>query len=191
MWKGVNMPSDQHLQYPSPPDPVSKEAAVERPLNASAKTITHRLSGLLQRVQHTLRRVNGNKVVNHGASPAAHADDSGSEGSEHGLISQINGLDHEHMQAFPAHRKAQVMAKIMSLTPIRNEVHQGNNKFAKAVLRLHRDGYGLIDVQPQETVFTTVWYRKNSAFGNSADATMLLCEEDENGASITMMSWRI
>lgn len=185
------MQSDQHWQDPSPPEPVSMETESERPSNATAETIKHRLSRLLQRVQHTVRKANGSTAMTRRVNPGAHAEDSVSTGSDYGLLSQITGLDHKHMQAFPAHRKARVMEKIMSLTPIRNEAHQGNNKFEKAVMSLHRDRYGLIDVQPQETVFTTVWYRKNRAFGSSADVTMLLWEKDGNGASITMLSWRI
>ena len=173
------MQSDQQMQKPSQSAPVPTENAGVRPQDASGETIKHRFSLLMHRVRHLIGPLNG--------SEAAHAD-----GGDHALISQVNALDHQHMQAFPAHRKAQVMEKIMSLTPVANVLSQGNNKFEKAVMNLHREGYGLIDLQPQETVFTSVWYRKSHAFlDKSADVTMLLWEDDEGGASVTMMSWRI
>ena len=181
------MQSDQQMQKPSQSAPVPTESVDVRPQEASGETIKHRLSALMHRVQHSIWPVNGSGAVTVGVSPAAHAD-----GGDHALISQVNALDHQHMQAFPAHRKAQVMEKIMSLTPVANVLSQGNNKFEKAVMNLHREGYGLIDLQPQETVFTSVWYRKSRALvGKGADVTMLLWEDDEGGASVTMMSWRI
>jgi len=185
------MQSDHHVHNPSSPDPVQVEPGGTHPANATGGTIKDRLSGLMHRVQHSIWPVSGGGAITHDVSPAAHAGNGAANGSDHGLITQINVLDHTHMQAFPAHRKAQVMEKIMSLTPIKNEEHQGNNQFEKAVMHLHREGYGLIDLQPQETVFTSVWYRKIRAFGGSADVTMLLWEVDENDMSITMMRWRI
>ena len=180
------------MQKPSQSAPVPTENAGVRPQDASGETIKHRFSLLMHRVRHLIGPLNGSEAGPWGVRPAGQAESSGVNGSDCGLISQVNALDHLHMQAFPAHRKAQVMEKIMSLTPVANVLSQGNNKFEKAVMNLHREGYGLIDLQPQETVFTSVWYRKSRALvGKGADVTMLLWEDDEGGASVTMMSWRI
>jgi len=108
------------------------------------------------------------------------------------LTTQINDQDREHLQAFPPDLKTQVMEKIMSLAPVQNMVYRGNNQFEKAMLNIRREGYGLIDVQPHETAFISVWYRKNGSFlGKGADVTMLLWENGEDSDSTTLMSWKI
>jgi hypothetical protein len=109
-------------------------------------------------------------------------------------ITQINDRDREHLRAFPAHRKAQVMKQIGSRAPAQSVVYRGKNEYEKAVLNLHRDGYGLIDMQPQELLFTTVWYRKDRSFlSTGADVTMLLWEDggNDDDDSTTMTNWRI
>jgi len=108
---------------------------------------------------------------------------------------QINDRDREHLRAFPAHRKAQVMKQIGARAPERSVVHQGKNGYERAVFNLHRDGYGLIDMQPDEFIFTTFWYRKDRAFlGRGADVVMMLWEhggDGRDGEATTLATWRI
>jgi hypothetical protein len=114
----------------------------------------------------------------------------GSQGSK----TQINERDHKHLLAFPAHRKTQVLKHIESHAPMRSVVYQGKSGYERAVFNLHRDGYGLIDMQPQESLFTTLWYRKDrSILSMGADVTMLLWEDGGNDDedSTTLTNWRI
>lgn len=109
-----------------------------------------------------------------------------------GSITQINDRDREHMRTFPLHLKSQVMNKIMSLAPTEKVMHKGKNRFEKSMITIHREGYGLIDVQPYETTFTSVWYRRNRTYtGRSAAVTMLMWEEGENDDTTTMICWKI
>lgn len=108
------------------------------------------------------------------------------------MLSQINDQDREHLRKFPVHRKQQVMEKIMALKPAHKEAGQGSHQFEKALINFHRYGYGLIDMQPQELAFTTVWLRKNSAFPlMGTEVAMLLWEHGDDGGSITITSWKI
>ena len=108
---------------------------------------------------------------------------------------QINDLDREHLRAFPALRKELVMQKIEVIAPTRCATHKGKNEYQKAIINIHRDGYGLIDMQPHDSVFTSLWYRKDRSFlSMGADVTMLLWEDggnDDDDDSTTMTSWKI
>jgi hypothetical protein len=111
------------------------------------------------------------------------------------LTTQINNRDREHLQAFSADHKAQVMKKIGTRAPTCSTVYQGKNAYEKAVLNIHRDGYELIDMQPHASVFTTLWLRKDRSFlSKGADVTMLLWEDAGDGVdgdSTTISTWRI
>lgn len=158
-------------------------------------SMSQRLSLLMQACRRMLFAGSGQPVAEHDAGGLACAEDntrntraSTSECS----VTQINDSDREFLNAFPPQRKAQVMEEIMLLTPTQSVVRQGHNQFEKAMMTIHREGYGLIDVQPQESAFTTVWYRKNASFlGKGADVTMLLWEEAEQGDAVTLMHWKI
>lgn len=57
---------------------------------------------------------------------------------------------------------------------------------------MHRESFLLIDLQPHETAFTSVWIRKNrTLMGSSTDVTMLLWEDGEVCDSTTIMTWQI
>ena len=118
-------------------------------------------------------------------------------GSRGTLKSRINDIDLAHLNGFPATTKAWVLEKIMSLTPIMSTTSREAHHYEKALMRLRDEGYHLIDLQPQETVFATVWYRKkHSLLSKREDVVMLLwdcgCAEDADGSDSTMvMSWRI
>ena len=85
------------------------------------------------------------------------------------------------------------MRKIMSLQPTERVVLDGGNDFEKAVLKLRREGYGLIDVQREEIAFSCIWYRKTKSLfnGAGADVAMLLWELQERGSETTVLTWRI
>jgi hypothetical protein len=108
-----------------------------------------------------------------------------------GLITQINERDREHMQQFSPELKAQVMQKIATLKPEENESYQGDNRFEKVMMIIHREGYGLIDLQPYESALTSVWYRKNGRMSKNAEVMMLMWEETAQGDNTTVMRWKI
>lgn len=109
------------------------------------------------------------------------------------MKSRIDRKDLEHLEAFPGDQKARVMHKIMSRQPVERLVLDEDNGFERAVLKLRREGYGLIDVQRQEAAFSCVWYRKTKSLfnGAGADVAMLLWEMQERGAETTVLTWRI
>ncbi|MBI2752549.1 MAG: hypothetical protein HYX46_03400 [Betaproteobacteria bacterium] len=107
------------------------------------------------------------------------------------MKSRIEQADLEHLEAFPGEQKALVMRKIMSLLPAERVVLDGDNDFEKTVLKLRREGYGLIDLQPLEQAFSCVWYRRSKALFRRADVAMLLWEMQNPGALTTVLTWRI
>ena len=109
------------------------------------------------------------------------------------MKSRIDERDLEHLEAFPGDQKAQVMRKIMSVQPVERVVLDEDNGFERAVLKLRREGYALIDVQRQEIAFTCTWYRKTKSLfnGAGADVAMLLWEMQDRGAETTVLTWRI
>jgi hypothetical protein len=109
------------------------------------------------------------------------------------MKSRIDHRDLEHLEAFPGDQKAQVMRKIMSVQPVERVVLDEDNAFEKAVLKLRREGYNLIDVQRQEIAFTCIWYRKTKSLfnGAGADVAMLLWEMQERRTETTVLTWRI
>jgi hypothetical protein len=108
------------------------------------------------------------------------------------LKTRINDSDMAHMNAFPADRKTWVLEQIMALAPLQKSVHMDNHHYEKLLLKLRGDGYALIDLQPQETAFTSVWYRNGRIPGAASEnVAMLLWETLEVGDSTTVMMWRI
>ena len=106
---------------------------------------------------------------------------------------RINREDMKHLQAFSDAHKADVMEKIMSHPPEKTVVLDGNNDFEKTLLRLRRDGFGLIDLQPQEAACASVWYRRKPALLKrpSEDVAMLLWETQERGEATTLITWKV
>ena len=103
----------------------------------------------------------------------------------------INAGDLGHMNAFPAGKKLELMEKIMSRTPATSAEFTGNNHYEKAILRLRKDGFQLIDLQPQEFLFTSVWRRKfRSVIGMPRlEVAMLLWVVEEELTNLR--TWRI
>ena len=104
---------------------------------------------------------------------------------------RITDFDHEHMNAFPADTKLRLMQKIMSCTPVASAAFTGNNHYERAILCLRRDDFQLIDLQPQEFLFTSVWFRKyRSVIGMPRLwVAMLLWMAEEETTHLT--TWRI
>ena len=110
------------------------------------------------------------------------------------MKSRIDEKDLRHLEAFPGDQKAKVMRKIMSLQPTERVLLDGDNSFEKAVLKLRKEGYALIDVQRQEIAFSCVWYRPTKSLfnGAGADVAMLLWEmQERGGCETTVLTWRI
>ena len=110
------------------------------------------------------------------------------------MKSRIDERDLEHLEAFPGDQKALVMQKIMTRPAVERVVLGGDNGFEKAILKLRREGYGLIDVQRQETAFSCIWFRRTKSLfnGAGADVAMLLWEMQERGdVETTVLTWRI
>ena len=110
------------------------------------------------------------------------------------MKSRIDEKDLAHLEAFPGDQKAKVMQKIMAMQPTERVLLPGDNSFEKAVLKLRKEGYNLIDVQRQEISFACVWFRETKSLfnGNGADVAMLLWEmQEEKGTETTVLTWRI
>ena len=182
----------QKVQTPLPIPHGAIEFVVGARDDKPRETMAQHLLLLMRSCQRVLFTGSGHVVAPHDADGQACAEVSTRTIARECSITQINDSDHAFLNAFSPQRKAQVMETIMSLTPTQAVVRQGYNQFEKAMMTIHREGYGLIDIQPQENAFTTVWYRKNASFlGKGADITMLLWEEAENGDAVTLMNWKI
>ena len=110
------------------------------------------------------------------------------------MKSRIDDKDLRHLEAFPGDQKAKVMRKIMAMQPTERVRLDGDNSFEKAILKLRKEGYSLIDVQRQEVSFTCIWHRETKSLfnGNGADVAMLLWEmQEEKSTETTVLTWRI
>jgi hypothetical protein len=109
------------------------------------------------------------------------------------MRARINNDDLKHLRGFSDTKKNAVIQKIMSHPPARTVVLDGNNDFEKTLLRLRRDGFSLIDLQPQESACTSVWYRRKPALLRTPceDVAMLLWETQERGDATTLITWRV
>lgn len=61
------------------------------------------------------------------------------------------------------------------------------------MMRLHSDGFELIDLQSLETALTTVWLRKGGLrFDRTREnVAMVVWESNYEGDKTTMMTWRV
>jgi len=109
------------------------------------------------------------------------------------MKARIDRKDLAHLNAFPGEEKAKIMRKIMSINPVELVVLEGATDFEKALLKLRREGFGLIDLQRQELSFSCTWHRRTKALfnGGGADITMLFWELQERGAETTILTWRL
>ena len=101
--------------------------------------------------------------------------------------------DMSHLRAFPVVHKILVMERVTARRPVKTVILDGDNDFGRTVVKLRRNGFGLIDLKPEETAFATVWYRKKRALLErpGGDVAMLLWEAHNHGGATTLMTWRI
>lgn len=107
----------------------------------------------------------------------------------------ITTEDMEHMRAFPAHQKLKILREIMSRIPSAERHFEGNTYCVKTILKLRADGLRLIDLQPLESAFTSIWYKKNgSLLGRAKDevAAMVVweCNADDDDVT-TIRIWQM
>src|SRR5688572_33342712 len=76
------------------------------------------------------------------------------------MKARISSEDMQFLRRFSEPQKSEVMQRIMSRRPEKTVVMDGDNEFEKTLIRLRRDGYGLIDLQPQEAACSSIWYRR-------------------------------
>ena len=99
------------------------------------------------------------------------------------------------MKTFSATKKQKIITKIMSNTPIEESHLYGNASYARALLRFRARGLQLIDVQPHETVFASVWYSESKSLLGPMKfdvAAMLVWEfGGPDGDSATLRIWHI
>lgn len=114
---------------------------------------------------------------------------------EQKMVTAITDRDRGHMNTFPIDKKMRIMQKIMARLPVAEWNFEGNNNYVKAMLKLRAGGLGLIDLQPQETAFTTVWYSKNRSLLGRAKteaAAMVVWEYNGDAEGVTSLRvWHI
>lgn len=82
----------------------------------------------------------------------------------------------------------------MERPPASEQICDGAHCYENTVTRLHAQGYQLIDLNPQETVLTAVWYRKTTSwFGlrGAEFAVMLVWESTGSGERTTSSAWQL
>ena len=106
----------------------------------------------------------------------------------------ITEKDLNHMYAFPPAERAELMQKIMSRTPVEERVFEGNNRSVRALWRLRDEGLKLVDLKPQETIFTSVWYRNGRSLlirQKPQIAAMIVWEVNDDQEVATFKVWHV
>lgn len=109
------------------------------------------------------------------------------------MATLITDQDLDNMHAFPVQEKEKIMRQIMSAPPVYERNVEGNNDCVKTLLNLKAGGLRLIDLQPQETVFTTIWYGKNGTLLGwlKSGAVALLVWESNGVDKAVLRIWHI
>jgi hypothetical protein len=115
------------------------------------------------------------------------------------MATHITKRDLDHMRTFPALHKTRLMQEIMAKVPVAEKILQGNTHFVKTIRKLRADGLQLIDLQPREGIFRSIWYRRGgsrmlSLFGRTKleFATMVVWEvNDDAGDITTVRNWQL
>jgi hypothetical protein len=115
------------------------------------------------------------------------------------MASHITARDLAHMKAFPARHKTRLMREIMTKVPVAEKILPGNSHFVKTIRKLRADGLRLIDLQPREGIFTSIWYRREgssmlSLLGRPKleFATMVVWEVNDDADDITTVrNWQL
>jgi hypothetical protein len=111
------------------------------------------------------------------------------------MTTLITSQDMEYMKAFPADQKSKIMREIMSRSPVAERDFEGNTHCVKTILKLRADGLRLIDLQPLESAFTSVWYKRNESLLGRAKtevAAMVVwaCNDGDDDVT-TVKIWKI
>ena len=105
-----------------------------------------------------------------------------------------NTLDRDllHLHNFPARKQQKILRAIMEKEFASEQICDVAHCYENTDTRLHAQGYQLIDINPQETVLTQVWYRKTMPwFGllRAESAVMLVWEFSASGEKTTLCVW--
>ena len=86
------------------------------------------------------------------------------------------------MEAFSQRKKAEVLETIMARPATTQVTCSSNIEYDFTLMKLRKAGYGLIDFQPIETAFTSVWYCKSSWLPglSKSDSVVMLVWESIN-----------
>jgi hypothetical protein len=115
------------------------------------------------------------------------------------MASHITARDLAHMKAFPARHKTRLMREIMTKVPVAEKILPGNSHFVKTIRKLRADGLQLLDLQPWEGIFTSIWYRRGGARilsllsrTKSEFVTMVVWEVNDDRDDITTVrNWQL
>ena len=111
------------------------------------------------------------------------------------MATLITSQDMDYMKAFPADQKLKIMREIMSRSPAAERNFEGNTYCVKTILKLRADGLRLIDLQPLESAFTSVWYKRNGSLlgrGKTEIAAMVVWEGNDSDDDVTTVKvWKI
>jgi hypothetical protein len=106
----------------------------------------------------------------------------------------ITEKDMNHMTSFPAGEREALMQKIMSKAPVEERVFEGNSRSVRALWRLRAEGMKLVDLNSQETVFTSVWYRNGRSILSPQKphvAAMIVWEVNDEQEVATFKIWHV
>lgn len=110
------------------------------------------------------------------------------------MATLITSQDMDYMKAFPADQKVKIMREIMSRSPTAERHFEGNTYCVKTILKLRADGLKLIDLQPLESAFTCVWYKRNGSLlgrGKTEVAAMVVWECSADDDVTTVKVWHM
>ena len=105
----------------------------------------------------------------------------------------INELDRQHLNAFPQDEKASLMQLTRTHEP-NTRTRLGKDEFEEALLRLRQKGFELIDMQVQDSTFTSVWYRPGDgvpAGQQRPELTMVVWKGEGPDPFTAVLTWRL
>ena len=110
------------------------------------------------------------------------------------MASNTLDCDLVHLHRFPAQKRQKILRAIMERPSASEQICDGAHCYENTVTRLHAQGYQLIDLNPQETMLTAVWYRKTTSwFGlrSEESAIMLVWESGDGCEKTTLCAWQL
>ena len=106
----------------------------------------------------------------------------------------ITENDTKHMKAFSPALRASLKQKIMSRPPVEERIVEGNTRSGMELWRLRVEGLKLVDLQPQEGIFTSIWYRNGRTLLNRQKpnvAAMVIWELNDDREVATFKFWHV